>query len=446
MKQSGQHIIIDAFECKEDVINDADKLEEELLSAIDALDMEVISSHFHRFEPYGVTGTIIISTSHFSIHTWPENGYAAMDLYTCGTQDLLPQVEILLRKLGAGKVNLYEVKRGSEKVNYPEMKQILNPGGRKLKSQTDANKAALTQFRKNKGNSWDRIQLKQILDGKFQNIHQTKSEFQDILLMEATDIRLYLDQELQFSSLDERCYHEALIHPAMSLAEKRENVLILGGGDGLGLREVLSYSEVKSVDLVDIDPIIIKFSSTIPEMVSLNKGAFQDPRVTVHNQDAKQFLSDIQKTYDVIIIDFPDPVNELLAELYTTEVFNDVLKSLKKGGMIVCQSNSPEDAPEVYWSIGETFKSAGLKPVPYQVIVPSFGLWGFHLASHDEIDTLRLEITAKQTTLPEDLQTLFIFSEEVLKKKQSAVINSMKENLTLHELYKKSLTNYDRAN
>ncbi|MGP4082900.1 adenosylmethionine decarboxylase [Pseudalkalibacillus sp. R45] len=445
MKQNGQHIILDAFGCKSKILDDADKLEKLLLRAIDALGMEVISSHFHRFEPHGVTGTIVISTSHFSIHTWPENGYAAMDLYTCGNQELRSEVDVLLKELGSENVNLYELKRGSEIGEFPEMNHICLPTADLVDSDSNSPKEALKQFRKNKGNTWDQIQLKQILTGKFQKIHQSKSDFQDILLMEANDIRLYLDQELQFSSLDERCYHEALIHPAMALAGSRENVLILGGGDGLGLREVLAYPEVKKVDLVDIDPVMIKFASTIPEMISLNQGAFQDQRVTVHIDDAKRYLAKNKNAYDVIIIDFPDPVNSLLAELYTTEVFKDISRSLRRGGMIVCQSNSPEDAPEVFWSIGETFKSAGLKTEPYQVIVPSFGFWGFHLASPEKIDRSNLLITAAHNTLPEDLQHLFTFTEEVLKKQQDALSNSMKS-LTLHELYKKSLSNYERAN
>ncbi|WP_257352143.1 adenosylmethionine decarboxylase [Pseudalkalibacillus decolorationis] len=433
MKQNGQHIVIDAYGCREEILNNMDKLEELLTAAINSLGMEIISSKFHLFQPQGVTGTIVISTSHFSIHTWPENGYVAMDLYTCGNYDLWPQVENILKQINAEKVTLYEIKRGEERANFPEMKQI---------SLTDKTNRLPTEqslhFRKDKGNEWDHIQLKQILKGKFDNLYQSKSAFQDILLMEANDIRLYLDQELQFSSLDEKCYHEALVHPALELAETKEKVLILGGGDGLALREVLKYSEVKTVDLVDIDPVIIKYASTIPELVTLNNGSFQDKRANVIIKDAKQFLLTNLKMYDVIIIDFPDPVNELLAELYTKEIFQKVSSFLTKDGIIVCQSNSPEDAPHVFWGIGKTIESAQLFSVPYQVIVPSFGLWGFHLASQSEIKKNDLKISAKHQTLPENLDSLFIFPSNILEKRYKAVMNTQNK-VNLHQIYQEDL-------
>lgn len=202
-------------------------------------------------------------------------------------------------------------------------------------------------------------------------------------MLQVSDIRLYLDKQLQFSSVDEQIYHEALVHPIMSKVIDPKRVLILGGGDGLALREVLKYETVLHVDLVDLDEAMITMARNVPEIVSLNKNAFFDNRVNVHVCDAKEFLNSPSSLYDVIIIDFPDPATELLSTLYTSELFARIATFLTKDGAFVCQSNSPADAPLVYWSIGNTIEHAGLTVKSYHTIFPSFGTdWGFHLATN----------------------------------------------------------------
>jgi spermidine synthase len=125
MDSRGQHLIVDAYECQHDILNDAERLKEVLIKAIDDIGMEILSVHFHSFSPQGVTGVIGISTSHCSIHTWPEKGYAALDLYTCGKQDIWPALKDILDKIKAKRVELYEVTRGEE-VNQSPVRKILN--------------------------------------------------------------------------------------------------------------------------------------------------------------------------------------------------------------------------------------------------------------------------------------------------------------------------------
>ena len=107
MDTNGLHLVIDAFECQNEILNNAVELEELLTKAIKQLGMEILSSHFHSFTPIGVTGVIGISTSHFSIHTWPEHGYAALDLYTCGDQDIWPALEEILTTMQAKRTVMY---------------------------------------------------------------------------------------------------------------------------------------------------------------------------------------------------------------------------------------------------------------------------------------------------------------------------------------------------
>ncbi|CAM4151241.1 polyamine aminopropyltransferase [Bacillus luti] len=261
-------------------------------------------------------------------------------------------------------------------------------------------------------------------------------------MLQVSDVRLYLDNQLQFSSVDEQIYHEALVHPIMSKVIDPKRVLILGGGDGLALREVLKYETVLHVDLVDLDEAMIDLARNVPEIVSLNKNAFFDERVNVHICDAKEFLNSPSSLYDVIIIDFPDPSTAVLSTLYTSELFARIATFLTEDGAFVCQSNSPADAPLVYWSIGNTIENAGLTVKSYHIIVPSFGTdWGFHIAansSHVLNQIEQLYVVPTPRTLPSLLAPLFQFKEEHLDHRNNAVLN-LESDLTLHHCYQQEM-------
>jgi spermidine synthase len=436
----GQHIIIDAFDCQPDLLNQVNKLKELLTNAAMDAGMEILWSHFHPFHPQGVTGVILLSTSHFSIHTWPEQGYAALDLYTCGNVDVLPSIESVVHQLGAKRARIYEHTRGKEEEHSTITKKLLSPPN----SRSDRNRFQIKEskqlfhLRDDRGNERDMIQLKEIMAGKHVILHHGASSFQEVLLVEASDLRLYIDQELQFSSLDERYYHEALVHPVMGMASNPERILILGGGDGLALREVLKYPTVRHVDLVDIDPLIVDLAKNIPALTTLNEKAFHDERVHVHVQNAKQFVAAKPSPYDVIIVDFPDPVDSVISALYTKEFFSEVSQLLSHNGLLVCQSNSPEDTPRVFWSIAQTLESASFHTLPYQVIVPSFGLWGFHLAGPKPLTAKAINVSIPHQTLPKNMEQLFEFSTEILAIRQEAVINSLNKPC-LHELYQEEI-------
>ena len=232
------------------------------------------------------------------------------------------------------------------------------------------------------------------------------------------EYRFYINGNLQFSSLDESIYHEQLVHPVMALVPDHRRVLILGGGDGLALREVLKYRDVEDVSLVDIDPEVIRMFSTEPRLTNLNRNAFADARVaasatdavepqdekmalrqttegikrssltdieevaqvTVYTIDAERFVSKTSEQWDVVIIDLPDPNSIELAKLYSREFYSRLHDVLAPNGMVALQATSPYYAKEAFLVIARSLEASGFEVLPYHDNVPSFGEWGWMLA------------------------------------------------------------------
>ncbi|MEN9984404.1 MAG: hypothetical protein RI918_2373, partial [Pseudomonadota bacterium] len=199
--------------------------------------------------------------------------------------------------------------------------------------------------------------------------------------------RLFLNGNLQFAERDEYRYHEALVHPAMAAFSSGgpKRVAVLGGGDGMAVREVLKYPSVESVTLVELDPAMTKLFSEQPTLVKLNGGALKSPKVKVVNTDAfawlEQGTGNDSETFDVVIVDFPDPTNFSIGKLYTNSFYALLDKRLSASGYAVIQTTSPLVARKSFWTVAQTIESVGLTATPYHAHVPSFGEWGFIIAS-----------------------------------------------------------------
>ena len=173
-------------------------------------------------------------------------------------------------------------------------------------------------------------------------VHAESTPYQRIVVTRwRDDLRLFLNNNLQFSSHDEYRYHEALVHPGLASLPGAKRVLVLGGGDGLAVREVLKYPQVEQVTLVDLDPAMTDLFSTAPALVALNQGALKSERVRVVNADALQWLEESKEYFDFIVIDFPDPSNFALGKLYTAAFYRLIEKRLSANGLMVVQSTSP---------------------------------------------------------------------------------------------------------
>ncbi len=273
-----------------------------------------------------------------------------------------------------------------------------------------------------------------------QVIYKKQTPYQRIVYTESLysgENRLYIDGHIQFCDRDEYRYHEALVHPVMTPSGKRDNILILGGGDGLAAREVLKYSDVKKIHLVDIDPEITKFCSEFPEIKALNEGSLRSSKLTVYNTDAFSFLNQHGLLYDRIIIDLPDPHNEALNKLYSKEFYTIVSMRLKPEGFMVSQSSSPYYTRKSYWCIEKTLHEASFSTFSYQITVPSFGVWGFHIGTLNGIIPKKFDIGVPTRYIDErTMKIASVFGKDI--DRIDSPVNTMMEP-KLYELYLKEL-------
>lgn len=245
-------------------------------------------------------------------------------------------------------------------------------------------------------------------------VYSTSSQYQRILVTRGTaGFQLFLNGNLQFTSADEYRYHEALVHPAMAAARMPRRVLILGGGDGLALREVLKYPGVAHVTLVDLDPKMTSLSEAFPPLGALNANAMRDPRVRVVNADAMIWIERNTETFDAAIVDFPDPSSFALGKLYTTRFYRLLRARLAPDAAVAVQSTSPLFAPQSYWCIVRTMEAAGLYVRPYQATVPAFGVWGFALARQHPFDAPRHVAVPARFLDDATLAAMFVFPRDM---------------------------------
>ena len=259
-------------------------------------------------------------------------------------------------------------------------------------------------------------------------VYAATTPFQRIVVTRGENsFQLHLNGNLQFNSADEYRYHEALVHPAFALVEQPQRVLVLGGGDGLAVREVLKYPAVQTVTVVDIDPAVTQLASSLSLLQKLNENCFEDPRVRIVNQDAMIWLEDNVETFDVVVIDFPDPSSFSVGKLYTTRFYGLLRRCLSPTTFVSIQSTSPLVAPKSFWCVVQTLEKAGFAVQPYQVAIPSFGIWGFTLAGPAPFDPPRALAAERSGTLrfldDSTLQAMFRFPLDL--PRQEAEVNRL---------------------
>lgn len=253
------------------------------------------------------------------------------------------------------------------------------------------------------------------------------------------DLRLFIDGNIQFCSLDEYRYHEALVHIPMTQASCKEKVLVLGGGDGLAVRELLKYPETE-ITLVDLDAEMLEICRTDPQVSALNEGALDSERLTVVVDDAYRYLEETTERYDVILVDLPDPNNDALNKLYTNIFYRLCGNHLTDDGVLAVQSTSPYYAKKAYWCVAKTLESEGFFVDSYHLQVPAFGDWGFHMAAKQELSK-EYDLTIETKYLSEEnIPALFAFGKDEVDT--DVEINSLAHPILLH-YYSDAVRNWE---
>lgn len=234
---------------------------------------------------------------------------------------------------------------------------------------------------------------------------QTKFQHVEILQTAAYGKTLVLDGRIQSSQGDEFIYHEALVHPGMlTTADAPRNALVIGGGEGATLREILRYPSITRAVMVDIDGEVVELCKThLPEM---HRGAFDDPRSEIRHEDARAYLEKTEDRFDFITVDLVEPLEEGPAcMLFTQEFYTLVRDRLTPGGTMTMQAGMTKLGELAFFtSIHRTLREVFPVVAAYQSFVSCFGTpWGFILASK-KVDPARHDAQAVDQLIAERLK------------------------------------------
>lgn len=391
----GNHILVEFMGCDPHIMNDVSSIERDMVGAAQKAGATVINSTFHHFSPYGVSGVVVIQESHLAIHTWPEYGYAAVDLFTCGEMDAWISFDYLKECFGAKQYSALEMKRGAV--------QLLT----RTEFDISSMREKATEWRNPEmytRNVWftDKDE-DQALSLRFTGevFYDVQSPFQRVRIMESYKYgkMLTLDDMVMTTEKDEFHYHEMISHPAMFTHGNVKNVLVIGGGDGGTVREILRHEGVEKVTMVEIDAEVI---NSCKEFLPNIAAAFDNPKLELLVDDGIAFAKNAApNTYDLIIVDGSDPVGPAEG-LFSVSFYQNCYNALKEGGILVAQGESPKFNEKAFSELNFTLRGIfGTENAPVSLFfVPTYptGMWSFQYglkgAKHPKAVTNTSEIDA----------------------------------------------------
>ncbi|RZM81760.1 polyamine aminopropyltransferase [Leptolyngbya iicbica] len=375
MNSLGRHILVEFHGCSSEVLNDVPHIEASMLKAAKESGATIISSTFHHFSPFGVSGVVVIQESHLAIHTWPEYRYAAVDLFTCG-YSVNPWVsyEILKTEFQAHHGSAVELNRGQlellEKSDI-DLGDLRDTATQKLISPRYSRNVWFTDRNEN-------IALS--IRHKGDRIFYEKSPYQSVEIFDTFEYgkMLTVDKMVMCSEKDEKAYHEMIIHVPMLVQPDIRNVLVIGGGDGGSVREILKHEQVESVTMVEIDEAVVRASR---EYLPTLSAALDDPKLELIIGDGIDFVRQApDETYDLIVVDSSDPVGPSEG-LFSQAFYQDVYRCLRPGGVMTAQSESPRFNQRAFVELNHCLKDIfGVASVHcYLAFIPTYptGMWGF---------------------------------------------------------------------
>jgi spermidine synthase len=403
MNSLGRHILVEFFGCSADILNDVPLIESSMVGAAADAGATVISSVFHHFSPFGVSGVVVIQESHLAIHTWPEYRYAAVDLFTCG-DTVNPWISFDKLKVAfkADYGSALELNRGQLEllerieVDLGELRdeatnQLITPKQSRSVWFTDKN---------------DDIALS--IRHKGDRVFREKSPYQTVEIFDtfAYGKMLTIDNMVMCSEKDENAYHEMIIHVPMLVNPAFKDVLVIGGGDGGSVREILRHPQVEQVTMVEIDDAVVRASK---EFLPSLSGALDDPKLDLRIEDGIAFVANApDASYDLIIVDSSDPVGPSEG-LFSTAFYQQVYRCLRPGGAIAAQSESPRFNQRAFVDIHHCLKGifGNGNVFCYLAFIPTYptGMWSFNYATKgaahplEDFDAPRAEGFAQEHNL-----------------------------------------------
>lgn len=370
----GNHILVEFMNCDPHIMNDVATIERDMVDAARKAGATVINSTFHHFSPYGVSGVVVIQESHLAIHTWPEYGYAAVDLFTCGEMDAWISFDYLKECFKSKSYSALEMKRGS--VNLLTRNDFDMTTMRE-KAAEWRNPEFYTR------NVWftDKDE-DQALSLRFTGevFFDVQSPFQRVRILESTKYgkMLALDDMVMTTINDEFHYHEMISHPALFTHGNAKNILVIGGGDGGTVREILRHEGVEKVTMVEIDGEVIKACKEhLPQIAA----AFDNPKLDLKVDDGIAYIKNAApQSFDIIIVDGSDPVGPAEG-LFSVEFYTNCFNALKEGGILVAQGESPKFNEKAFAELNHTLQDIfGKENAPVSLFyVPTYptGMWSF---------------------------------------------------------------------
>ncbi|NJK30406.1 MAG: polyamine aminopropyltransferase [Acaryochloris sp. RU_4_1] len=374
----GRHLLVEFYGGSTAVLNDVLQIETSMLQAAQSAGATIITSQFHHFPPLGVSGFIVLQESHFAIHTWPEHGYAALDLFTCGFS-VNPWIayDFLKQAFQAQHGSALELNRGQLHLLETPKRDLQQPEKVTPLASTDPQEQRLVWF----SDRNDNIALS--IRHKGSGVFREQSPYQTVEILDTFEYgkMLVLDNIIMCSEKDEKAYHEMLVHVPL-LTHTAANILVIGGGDGGSVREIFRHSQVEQVTLVEIDEVVVKAAKSHLPSLSV---ALDHPKLQLVIGDGIDYVTAAaSQTYDLILIDSSDPVGHSAA-LFTPAFYQQVHRILKTGGVMVAQSGSPQlNQPQFRNLYGNLYRIFGTSQVHcYLAFIATYptGMWSFAYCS-----------------------------------------------------------------
>lgn len=374
MTTLGRHIIVEYYNCKSEVLNSVVLIQQSMEEAARKSGATIINATFHHFSPYGVSGVVVIQESHLAIHTWPEYGYASVDLFTCGgTVDPWVAYDHLKSALESDQGSAVEMRRGE--LNLLKKREIDIKQMRDDKSKSESEPVATKDI-------WfterdDNIALSMKHDGK---LYSQQSPFQKVEVYNtlAYGNMLTLDGMVMCTEKDEYVYHEMITHIPMLTHGSVKNALVIGGGDGGTVRELVKHESIENVVMVEIDQLVIDASKVHFSQLA---SALDHEKLELRIEDGIKYVENCKENeFDLVIVDSTDPVGPGEG-LFTKAFYSQVYRILNEGGAMVTQSESPrfnsKVFKEIYVCYGEIFGDDNV--YCYLAYIPTYptGMWSF---------------------------------------------------------------------